>query len=144
MKTSSLHLSANLGTSRRFVCFDIGIIRKLARQENAGMTGRKLLRHSDTSKETALLFADRNDVSAVASNQIPALMAHPIGHENGYRMAQHGADGGKGYTRIPARGFRDHTAGMYFPLFVGLLEDVQRHAVLDAARHVQLFGLGVD
>jgi hypothetical protein len=33
---------------------------------------------------------------------------------------------------------------MDLPLLVRLPQDVQGHAVLDAARHVQLFGLGVD
>jgi hypothetical protein len=33
---------------------------------------------------------------------------------------------------------------MDLPLLVRLPQDVQGHAVLDATRHVQLFGLGVD
>ena len=59
-------------------------------------------------------------------------------------MTQYGADGRKGYPRIAARGFRDDTARMDLPFRVRLPQDVQGHAVLDAARHVQLFGLGVD
>lgn len=108
------------------------------------MARGKIFRHSDTAKKSALFLADGNNAGAVASNQVPALVAHPIGHEDCYRMPQYGADGGKGYPRVTARGFRDGTAWMDLALFIRLPQDVQGHTVLDATRHVQLFGLGED
>ena len=59
-------------------------------------------------------------------------------------MTQYGADGRKGYPRVTASGFRDDTARMNPSFLVRLPQDVQGHTVLDAARHIQLFGLSVD
>ena len=76
------------------------------------MARGKFLRHADAAKKSAFFLADGNDVGAIASNQVPALLAHPVGHEDRYRMTQHGADSRKGHPGITARGFRDDIARM--------------------------------
>jgi hypothetical protein len=143
-KTCGLELGADLGTRGGFMRFHVGVIGELAGQENARLAGGKFLRHANAAEKSALLFTDQDNPGTVAANQILAFAAHPVRHENRHRMTQSGADGGKGNAGVAAGGFRDDVAGMDLILRVSLPENVQGHAVLDAAGHVQLFGLGVN
>ena len=143
-QSGGLQLSGDFRAGSGLVGLRIGFIGELARQEDARAAGGEFFGHANAAEEAALLFADGNDGGTVAANKIFAFVAHPVGHEDGDRMAKRGSDSGEGDARVAAGGFGDDVAGLNFFLLVGGAQNVQRHAVLDAARHVQLFGLGVE
>jgi len=58
---------------------------------------------------------DGHDFGAVAANQLHALLAHPIGHENLDGVAQDAAERRKGNAGVAAGGLGDGEAGSIFP-----------------------------
>jgi hypothetical protein len=57
-------------------------------------------------------------------------------------MTQRFTQGGKRNTGIAAGGLHDIVTGLKLLFLDRLLQYMKRHAVLDAAGHVQVFGLG--
>src|SRR5208283_3243572 len=138
------HLRPDFRAGGFFVRFDIGGVGELAREKNILACSGQLFAHADAAKESALLGTDGNHFSAVTANQLHALLAHPIGHENLNGVAQNAAEGGKRNTRVAAGSLGDSEAGLDLSLFIGLLQDAQGHAVLDAAGEVHVLGFGVE
>jgi len=120
------------------------VVVELARQEGAGVALRELLGQRDAAEEAAFVAADQAHGGAEAADQVLALLAHPVRHEDRHRVAQRAADRGEGDAGVAAGGLGDRRAGRECHPRVRAGEDVQRHAVLDAAGVVQVLGLGVD
>ena len=123
---------------------DVGLVGKLAGQKDVGPAGGEFLGHADAAQEAALLAADRDDLRAQALDHQYPLAAHPVGHEDRDRMAEGAADGGERDAGVAAGGLGDLVAGLDSAVLVCPPQDVQRHAVLDAAGEVEILGLGVD
>src|SRR5580692_8300664 len=138
------HLRPDFRGGTFFVSLHIGRIRKLARQENVFAGGGEFCAHTNAAKEAAFFTADGNDFRAIAANQVNAFLAHPIGHEDFHRVAQHAAERGKGDAGIAAGGFGDGVAGRNSLFGIGFLQDAERHTILDAAGKAEIFGLGVE
>src|SRR5580704_8370189 len=137
------HLRPNFRGGTFFVSLDIGRIGKLTRQENVFARGGELFAHTNAAEEATLFTADRNNFRAIAANQVDAFLAHPIGHEDFDRVAEHAAESGKRDAGIAAGGFGNGVAGRNFLFGVSLLEDAEGHTILDAAGKAEIFSLGV-
>ena len=138
-----IELPPDLGSGRGEMGFGVVLVGELPGQEGPRRAGGQLFGQADAAQEAAFLGADQADVRAQAADQVDPLRAHPVGHEDGHGMAKGPADRGKGDSGVSAGGLDDQAAGGQGPALVGLAQDVEGHAVLDAARHVQVFGFGV-
>ena len=138
-----IELPPDFRPGRRMVGRDIVRIGELAGEKRAGRPEGQLLGQADTAQKAAFLGADQADVGAQAADQVDPLRAHPVGHEDGDRMAESPADGRERDAGVPAGRFDDQTSGRQGPAFVGLAENMKGHAVLDAAGHIQVFSFGV-
>ncbi len=85
-----------------------------------------------------------NHRGSQALNHQHALARHPVRHVDAHRVPERAADGREGDAGVAAGGLGNHVAGRDFAACVGALQDVQRHAVLDAAGEVVGLVLGVD
>src|ERR1041385_2233420 len=85
-----------------------------------------------------------HDRRSHGADQVHALAAHPVGHEDGDGVAERTPHAGERDAGVPARGLGDRVPGLDPALGIGATEDVQRHPVLDAAGEVEVLGLGVD
>jgi hypothetical protein len=126
------------------VVLGVRLVGELRRQEDARVGGGELLRHPHAPDKASLLVAHRHHPGAKAGNQVTPLVTHPVGHEDRHRVTERPTDGSKRDPAVPAAGLRDRVPGRESPGAVGLLEDVQRHPVLDAAGEVQGFELRKD
>jgi hypothetical protein len=95
-------------------------------------------------RKPPFLFIDQHDLGAQALDQVDPLRAHPVGHENDRGMPQGPADGAKRDARVAAGRFGNQISLLEGPPRIPLLQDMECHAVLDAAGHVQVFGLGIN
>src|SRR5215471_14228369 len=125
------------------VGLNIGRIGKLPREKNVAAAGGEFFAAANAAEEAALVFADRNHFGAIAADEMDAFLAHPVRHKDFDGMAQHAADSGEGDPCVAAGSFGDGVTGSNFSLSVGLLENTQSYAVLDAAGEVQILRLGM-
>ena len=140
-----LQLPPDLGTGRQVVGLDVVLVGELAGKERCpGALPRAPRTCVMLPRKPPCSAADEVDGRPEAPDEIDPLGAHPVGHEDRHGVAEGTADGRKRDARVAARGFDDPAAGTERPAPVGLAEDVEGHAVLDAARHVQVFRFGVD
>ena len=98
----------------------------------------------DGSDEAPLLVTHRNDVRPQAPYELHSLLAHPIRHEYRHMMAQRPPYGREGDPRVSTGGLDDGVSRLDLPGGIGVLQDVQGHAVFDAGREIHVLGLGVD
>ena len=103
-----------------------------------------LLRHPDAAEKAPFLAGDRANLGTEAADQVNPLPAHPVRHEDRDRVAERPADAGDRDAGVAAGSLDDRSARLEHAPLVATPDDVQRHAVLDAAGHVQVLGLGVD
>ena len=140
----SLQLQPDLGTGAGEVGIDVGLVGKLVRQEGARVGVLHRIGPGDGPEKAAIGFADEHDRRAEAGDQRNPLAAHPVGHEHRHRVSQRPADGGKRDPGVAARRFGNGVARRDGAGLVGALQDMQRHAVLDAAGQVEWLVLGVN
>ena len=137
-------LQVKFGAGGLGVCFDIGGVGKLSRQEDIFVFHRHFFRHPNAAEESALLLGHWNDVRTQAMDQVHALAAHPVGHEDGHGVSQRPAYRRKSDAGVSAGGFGDGVSRVQPALGVSPADDVQRHPVLDAAGEVHLLAFGKD
>lgn len=102
----------------------------------------KLLAHGDGAEKAAFLTGYQPNFGAKAFHQADAFHAHPVGHVDDHRMPQSGTHGGKGNAGIAAGGLRDRNARPDSAFGIRLAQDMQRHAVLDAAGEIVMLRFG--
>ena len=122
----------------------IGGVVELLRPEHVAGFAREFVGHADGAEEPAQFRGDRDHRGAEALDDQHALARHPVRHVDAHRVAERAADGRERDAGVAAGGLGDHVAGRDFAARIGALQDVQRHAVLDAAREVVGLVLGVD
>src|SRR5271165_2020953 len=137
------HLRPDFRAGGFFVGLDIREVGELAGEEDVLARGGQLFAHADAAEESALRGGNGYNFGAVAANELRALLAHPVGHEDLDRVAQDAAERRKGNAGVAAGGLGDGEAGLDLPFLIGLLQDAQGHAVLDAAGEIHVFGFGV-
>ena len=79
-----------------------------------------------------------------APDQVDAFAAHPVGHEYVDRVTERPTQRGERDAGVAARGLGDRCSASERSGLVAAHEDVEGHAILDAAREVQVLGLRVD
>lgn len=137
-------LGEDLGAGAGAVRGAIVVVVELAWQEGAGMSLRELLGQRDAAEEapssrlTRRTVAPRLRIRSLRSWLIQSGMKIVTGWPCARPMAA------KAMPVLPLGGFRDRRAGGERHPRVRTGEDVQRHAVLDAAGVVQVLGFGVD
>src|SRR4029453_8432767 len=137
-------LGPDLGSRGALVGLAVVLVGELAREESAGRGARQLLGEADAPEEPALGGADEAHVGSEGPEEVDALGAQPVWDEDRNGMAEGPADGREADPRVAARGLDDEGAGRERSFLVRAREDVQRHAVLDAPRHVEGLDLGVE
>ena len=88
--------------------------------------------------------AHEADRGPEAADEVLALLAHPVGHEDRHGVAEGPADGREGDAGVAARRLDDRRARLEDPPLVAAAEDMIGHPVLDAAGHVEVLGLGIE
>ena len=137
-------LPPDLGPGRPKMGVDVVFVGELPRQERAFERGGVLLGEADAAQEAAFLLGHEADRGPEAADEVLALLAHPVGHEDGHGMTEGPAEGREGDARVAARRLDDHRARLERPSLVAASEDVIGHPVLDAAGHVEVLGLGIE
>ena len=120
------------------------LVRELPRKEGARRAVGQRLGHVDGSEKAPVLVAHGMDLCPERPDQIHTLGTHPVRHEDGHRVTEGLTDGRERDARVPARRLDDQAPWLDRTALVGLLEDVERHPVLDAPRHVEVLGLRVN
>ena len=100
----------------------VGLVRELVRQEHARVGRALRVGPSDAAEKPALVATDRHDVGAQAGNEGHPLGAHPVGHEDRYRMAKRAPDRRKRNAGVAAGGFDNAIAGPDAAAGVGVFQ----------------------
>ena len=137
-------LAENFRASGRLMSIAVLAIGKLAGQEHIVARFGERLGRGDGAQETALFAADQMQLRAERAEQAFAFFAHPVRHIDPHRMLQRTAERGHGDTGIAARRFGNHIPRLQRAARIAAAQDVQRHAVLDAAGQVVVLSLRID
>ncbi len=137
-------LRGDLGTRGFVVRLHVGGVVELLRAEYVAGFAREFVRHANRPQEPAELRRHRDHRGAEALDHQHAFARHPVRHVDAHGVAERAADGGEGNAGVAAGRLGDHVAGGDLTARVGALQDVQRHAVLDAAGEVVRLVFGVD
>ena len=144
VRPSVSELRGDLGAGGFVVRLHVGGVVELLRAEHAPRLARELVGHADGAEESAELGGHGNHRGAETLDDQHALARHPVRHVDAHRVAERAADRGEGDAGVAARGLGDHVARRDLAARVRALQDVQRHAVLDAAGEVVRLVFGVD
>jgi hypothetical protein len=119
-----------------------GVVELLRPEHMPGLTC-EFVGHANGAEESAELGGHRDHGGAEALDDQHALARHPVGHVDAHGMAECATDGRERNAGVATGGLGDRIARSDLAAGVGALQDVQRHAVLDAAGEVVRLMLGV-
>ena len=122
----------------------VGIDRVGELPRHIGALFAQLLDRGQTAQKAALLAREQAGVGAIDIQHRAPFGADPVGHEDGDGMAKRTADCGKGNAAVAAGRLDNGLAGQQLAAPYCILQDRQRHPVLDAAGQIVHFRLGID
>ena len=122
---------------------DVGGIAELVGDKGVGVLFMKLLCLGDCAVH-ALPGRGQDDLRPQSGKETPALLAHVFGHGQHQLQAAGGADIGKANAGIAGGRLNDHGSGLDFPGFLGFIDHIKGGTVLDGAKGVKVFQLGID
>ena len=139
----AVHLGENLTAGEVLVVQGVDGILKLARKKNIGVAGRHLEGEVDAGGVAVGGFEELN-LAAELADEMAALDAGRLAHEDLDFVALGGTDHGEGNPGVAAGAFEDDGVGVQEPAGFGVFDDTEGEPVLDGAGGVEEFGLGVE
>ena len=121
----------------------VGGVFKLAGDDAAGIFAVYLLRPGHRGGHTAGT-GGQHHFGAVSGDELDALRAHGVRHDDDGPVSQHGGQRGDAYARVAAGGLYDEAAGDERAVRRRGAYHAQRGAVLGAAGGVEALQLGQD
>ena len=116
----------------------------LQRSLNRLSSGSKIVNASDDAGGVAVGGFEELNLAAELADEMAALDAGRLAHEDVDLVALGGTDHGEGNPGVAAGAFEDDGVGVQEPAGLSVFDDTEGEPVLDGAGGVEEFGLGVE
>ena len=138
-----MHLGKNFPAGEVLVVQGVDGILKLPRKKNIGVARGHFAGEVDAGGVAVGGF-EKLDLAAELADEVAALDAGRLAHEDVDLVALSGTDHGEGNPGVAASAFEDDGVGVKEPAGLGVFDDAEGEPVLDGAGGIEELGLGVE
>ena len=119
------------------------LVRKLPGKKRALFSLCILFYTLDAAHKAPIFFTDQDNFCPKTSDEVLTFITHPNRHKNRHRVSQCAPDRGKCNSRVAAGDLDNLRPRIKQRPGITLFDDTERHAILDAAGHIQVFSFSV-